>query len=267
MLNSIKLFVRETLNRLGYELQKSELLTTSDDPFFILSKLLCSDEVNSIVDAGASIGETSKRLSNFFPNAKIYAIEPFPPFFEKLSCLSKHNHSICPHNIALSNYNGKSKLNINKSEGTNSLLDSNLEYLRIFDDLLKKEDQIEVSCLTLDSFTEENKLENLDILKLDLQGYEAKAIEGASNLLQNNKVCVILCEIIFEEIYKGQGNPFELMNLLVEKYSFKFFNLYQKIYHNGKLLQADAILIHKSKFDEIWSNCEKNFHNHSKFLL
>ena len=119
MLNSIKLFIKETLNKLGYELQKSKLLTASDDPFFILSKLLCPDEVNSIVDAGASIGETSKRLSKFFPKAKIYAVEPFPPFFEKLSCLSKHNHSICAHNIALSNFNGKSKLNINKSECSN----------------------------------------------------------------------------------------------------------------------------------------------------
>ena len=267
MLNSIKSFIRETFNKHGYELQKSKLLTASDDPFFILSKLLCPDEVNSIVDAGASIGETSKRLSNFFPKAKIYAIEPFPSFFKTLSCLSKDNYNICAHNIALSNFNGKSKLNINKSEGTNSLLDTNLEYLEIFDNLLKKEDQIEVNCTTLDSFTEENKIESLDIFKLDLQGYETKAIEGASNFLQNNKVGVILCEIIFENIYKGQGNSFELMNYLVEKFSFKFFNLYQKLYHKGELIQADAILIHKSKFDEIWTNCEKSFHAHSKFLL
>ena len=267
MLNSIKSFIRETFNKHGYEFQKSKLLTTSDDPFFILSKLLCRDEVNSIVDAGASIGETSKRLSNFYPKAKIYAIEPFPPFFEKLSYLSKDNYNISAHNIALSSFNGKSKLNINRSEGTNSLLDSNLEYSEIFDNLLIKKDQIEVNCTTLDSFTEENKIESLDIFKLDLQGYETKAIEGASNFLHNNKVGVIMCEIIFEELYKGQGNPFELMHYLVEKYSFKFLNFYQKLYHKGKLLQADAILIHKSKFDEIWTNCEKSFHAHSKFLL
>lgn len=267
MLNSIKSFIKETLNNHGYELQKSKLLTASDDPFFVLSKLLCPNEVNSIVDAGASIGETSKRLSKFFPKAKIYAVEPFPPFFETLSCLSKDNYKIFAHNLALSNFNGKSKLNINKSGGTNSLLDSNFEYSEIFDNLLKKEDQIEVKCTTLDSFAEENKIEYLDIFKLDLQGYESKAIEGASNFLQNNKVGVILCEIIFEDIYKGQSNPFELMNYLVEKYSFKFFNIYQKHYHKGKLIQADAILIHKSEFDEIWTNCEKNFHAHSKFLL
>lgn len=57
MLNSIKSFIRETFNKHGYELQKSKLLTESDDPFFILSKLLCPNEVNSIVDAGATIGE------------------------------------------------------------------------------------------------------------------------------------------------------------------------------------------------------------------
>ena len=267
MLNSIKSFVKKTLNNFGYELQKSKLLTASDDPFFVLSKILCPDKVKNIIDAGASIGETSYRLSKFFPKANIYAIEPFPPFFKTLSCLSKDNYNLYAHNIALSNFNGKSKLNINKSEGTNSLLDSNFEYSEVFDNLLKKEDQIEVKCTTLDSFTEENKIEYLDIIKLDLQGYESKALEGASNFLQSHKVGVILCEIIFEDIYKGQSNPFELINYLVEKYSFKFFNIYQNIYHKGKLIQADAILIHKSKFDETWTNCEKEFHAHSKFLL
>ena len=267
MLNSIKSFIKETLNNFGYELQKSELLTASDDPFFVLSKLLCSDQVKCIVDAGASIGETSKQLSKFFPKAKIYAIEPFPPFFKTLSCLQKDKYNISAHKIALSDFNRTSKLNINKSEGTNSLLDSNFEYSEVFDNLLKKEDQIEVICTTLDSFTEENKIEFLDIIKLDLQGYESKALEGASNFLKNHKVGVILCEIIFEDIYKGQSNPFELINYLVKKHSFEFFNIYQKIYHKGKLIKADAILIHKSKFDETWTNCEKNFHAHSKFLL
>ena len=145
MLNSIKSFIKETLNNHGYELQKSKLLTASDDPFFVLSKLLCPNEVNSIVDAGASIGETSKQLSKFFPKAKIYAVEPFPPFFETLSCLSKDNYKIFAHNLALSNFNGKSKLNINKSGGTNSLLDSNFEYSEIFDNLLKKKIKLKLN--------------------------------------------------------------------------------------------------------------------------
>jgi hypothetical protein len=74
MLNSIKSFIKETLNNFGYELQKSKLLTTSDEPFFVLSKLLCPDEVKSIADAGASIGETPKLLSKFDETIDLYLL-------------------------------------------------------------------------------------------------------------------------------------------------------------------------------------------------
>ena len=145
MLNSIKSIVKKTLNNFGYELQKSKLLTASDDPFFVLSKILCPDKVKNIVDLWSIYWETSNRLSKFFPKANIYAIEPFPPFYKTLSCLSKDNYNMYAHNIALSNFNGKSKLNVNKSEGTNSLLDSNFEYSEVFDNLLKKKIKLKLN--------------------------------------------------------------------------------------------------------------------------
>ena len=267
MLNSIKSFIKASLNAIGYELHKSNILTASDDPFFILSKILYPDKINCIVDAGASIGNTSTRFSNLFPYARIHSIEPYSIFYRTLHEVAKGNSNIVPHNIALSNFNGKSKLNINYSEGTNSFLDMNPEHSEIFGNLLKKENEVVVKCITLDSFTEENNIDDIDILKLDLQGYESTAIEGASNILGKDKVGVILCEIIFEDFYKGQTDPFDLIKSLLDKYSFSFFNLYQMFYHRGKLLQADAIFIHKSKLNVIRSNCENTFHCHSKFLL
>lgn len=267
MLNSIKSFIKKSLNSLGYELHNSRLLEASDDPFIVLSKLFYPEQINCIVDAGASIGYTSTRFSSLFPSAMIHSIEPYPIFYRTLQKVSESNLKIVPHNIALSNFDGNSKLNINHSEGTNSLLDTNSEHSEIFGNLLKKEDEVLVRCKTLDAFTEENEIDNVDILKLDLQGYESKALEGANNILLNDKVGVILTEIVFEDIYKGQTDPFDLIKCLSDKYSFSFFNFYQKTYHKGKIIQADAILIHKSKFNVIRSNSEKRFHNHSKFLI
>jgi len=45
MLNLIKSFIKKNLNNFGYELHKSKLLTASDDPFFVLSKLLYPDKL------------------------------------------------------------------------------------------------------------------------------------------------------------------------------------------------------------------------------
>lgn len=267
MLDYIKYFIKRKIHKLGYEIHNSDQISSSDDPIFILSKLLSNNEVRYIIDGGASIGSTSILLSNLFPKAKIFSIDPYPPFFKALIHASNRNPNISAHNTALSNYNGISTLNINMSEGTNSLLDIKDENSRVYGDLLAKKDQIEVVCTTLDSFTEENSIENIDILKLDLQGHELKALEGASKILQKQKVGILLCEIIFEDIYEGQTRPYELINFLIKEHSFKFFNFYQKNYHRGRLLQADIILFHESLLDIIKNNCENSFHPYSNLLL
>ena len=267
MLNSIKCFIKNKINKLGYEIHNSDRISSSDDPIFILSKLLSIDEVRYIIDGGASIGNTSIQLSNLFPKAKVFSIDPYPPFFNALTRASKLNPNISAHNTALSNYDGISTLNINMSEGTNSLLDIKDENSKVFGNLLAKKDQIEVVCTTLDSFTEENSIENVDILKLDLQGHELKALEGASKILQKQKVGILLCEIIFEDIYEDQTRPYELINFLIKEHSFKFFNFYQKNYHQGRLLQTDIILFHESLLEIIKNNCENSFHPYSNLLL
>lgn len=267
MLNSLKYFIKKKINAFGYEIKSSSQISSSDDPIFILSKILSPDKVRYIIDGGASIGNTSNRLSNLFQKAKIHAIDPYPPFFEALSRASNRNPKIRAHNAALSNYDGNSTLNINMSEGTNSLLDIKDVNSKVFGDLLAKKDQIEVVCKTLDSFTEENSIENIDILKLDLQGYELKALQGATKILQKQKVGVLLCEIIFEDIYEDQTRPYELINFLIKEHSFKFFNFYQKNYHHGRLLQADVILFHESLLNSIQNNCQNSFHSYSNLLL
>ena len=79
-----------------------------------------------------------------FPLATVYAIEPYPPFYNHLEKLAIQNKRIRIKNIALSDENGTQVLKINKSEGTNSLLKSNVEGKEIYGDLLTTTSQIAV---------------------------------------------------------------------------------------------------------------------------
>ena len=267
MLDNIKSFIKKRINGFGYEIHNSAQFSSSDDPIFILSKLLFIDKVFCIIDGGASIGNTSVRLSNLFPKAKVFSIDPYPPFFNALTRVSKLYPNISAHNTALSNYNGRSTLNVNSSEGTNSILNINEDNSKVFGDLLAKKDDIEVVCTTLDSFTKDHSIDYIDILKLDLQGYELKALEGATKILQKQKVGIILCEIIFEDIYEDQTQPYDLINFLIKEHSFKFFNFYQNNYHQGRLLQTDVILYHESLVNIIHNNCQHSFHSYSNLLV
>ena len=264
MLDNIKLLLKKGINVLGYNVLSSNLHKNSDDPFFLLSKLLSSRKVKCIIDGGASIGETSKRFSDIFCNAFVHAIEPYPNFYKCIENINGINNKIIPHKFALSNINGKANLKINVSEGTNSLLETTNNSKEIYGNLLENKGVISVETKTLDSFIKEKKITSIDILKLDLQGFEGKALEGALSSLKNNKIDIILCELLFEDIYSNQSEPFTLLQNLTENFSFKLFNLYQKQYHYGKLLQADALLIRSDILMNLNSEIIKSFHPYSK---
>ena len=68
----------------NFEIRNKNLFKYSDYPFIILSKVLDASKIKLVIDGGASIGDTSQRLSLLFPNAVVHAFEPFPDFHQEL---------------------------------------------------------------------------------------------------------------------------------------------------------------------------------------
>lgn len=267
MVKTIKNILKLSLDKLGYEVRNKCQIESSDDPYCILSQVLDPISIKTIVDAGASIGKTSEKFSQIFPDAIVHAIEPYPPFYESLLKLASTNENIRIHNFALSDFDGTEYLKVNQCEGTNSLLHTNRKSEKIFDDLLKTKDELLVNTKKIDSFVQSQDLKKIDILKLDLQGYELTAIKGALQTLNKNQIGVILCEIIFADLYQNQNSPIQLLQCLVENHSFKIFNFYQHHHHHGQLVQVEAILFHSSIIKNIQSNFSKSFFPHSRLLI
>ena len=68
----------------GYlqSLQKAEF---RKDSFFDSAGTLQGQKINTIFDLGANRGDISARYRNEFPEATIYAFEPFPGSFNQLN--------------------------------------------------------------------------------------------------------------------------------------------------------------------------------------
>jgi len=259
----LKFLLKKLILFLGYSLLNINIIKRSDDPFIIISELLPVFDTKLIVDGGASIGDTSIKLAKLFPFSKVHAFEPFPKFYHILEGICKKNVNITAYNFALSDVEGTNSLNINKSEGTNSLFRSCVSKDHPHHDLLAPVSKVDVFTKKLDYLF---PTETIDILKLDLQGGEYNALIGAIDLLTSNRIKSIICEIIFEKSYHDQKNAFDIISL-IESYNFKLFNLYQCHYHHGKLLQADALFFHKSKDDTVVKSSMKYIMPHSKFLF
>ena len=53
-----------------------------------------------------------------------------------------------------------------------------------------------VSTITIDKFLEKNKIKLVDVMKVDIDGSEYEFLQGAKKTIENNKVKVILLEIL-----------------------------------------------------------------------
>ena len=62
----LKFLLKKIILFLGYSLVNMNMTKRSDDPFIVINKLLPIIDTKLIVDGGASIGDTSIRLSKLF---------------------------------------------------------------------------------------------------------------------------------------------------------------------------------------------------------
>ena len=263
MLNYFKSVITRFVSFCGYELTHSQTLYDSDNPYTVLSRIIDSQNVKVVVDGGASIGDISEKLSALFPRSKIYTFEPYPPFLEKLYEKAKNNENIIVEPYALDRTTEKKLFNVNRSEGTNSLLESRDDAFKLYGSLIVQDETIEVNTKTLELWSKEKNIQTIDILKLDLQGGELDALNGAKKLFELGNIKVVLCEVMFSKCYEKQPNWTEIVHFL-EGFGMQLFNFYQPFFQYGQIIQADLIFVAKNTISE--TVLSDKFHSYSKLL-
>jgi FkbM family methyltransferase len=88
--------------------------------------------------------------------------------------------------------------------GTHSQFSPDIEFVQHF----------KLPTKTIDTIVAENKIENINLINLDLQGAELPALKGASKLLGG--VDYILTEVNRDEVYKGCTKIQELSHFLTD---------------------------------------------------
>jgi len=263
----MKNFIKFILNQLDLDIHRKSLYESADDPIKVLEILFKNNGLSTIIDGGASIGTITRRFCDTFKDARIYAFEPYQPHFDTLQEVANNNKRIIPVKKGLSNKNENQSLFLNQSSGTNSLLRATKQGQAIYGDQLKEIGQTEVECTTLDHYLQSKEIESVDILKLDLQGGELDALDGASKTLEEGKINCILCEMMLESHYQNQPSAGRLLHSLIEKYGFSLFNLYQLHHHHGRFIYADALFVLPSFLESITKKLPLQFHPHSKLPI
>jgi len=241
----VKKFIKSVLKRLGIVVfKRSTGIYLPDEEAYRIAVEQCGKSAPVIVDGGAHRGDSVRAFSSYVPNATFHCFEPDPILVGELKATFLGHRNVNVVAAALGDASDQATFNINFSKPTNSLLPTAISLPEDIQVLCKTVEQIQVDVITVDEYCTLYGLSQVDILKLDLQGYDYKALLGSKETLRN--VRVVLTEVLFSEIYKGCGLFPEILNLMVEN-GFVLYTL--SGIHYGKkdeLLWADAIFVRAS---------------------
>lgn len=194
------------------------------------------------VDGGAHDGQMARSFLRRFPHLHVHAFEPNQDLLPALH----RNLAGVPgsiHQKALSDRTQTLEFIVNQSPMTSSVLPRSSLSEQYFDAATMPRETRQVQATTLDDWFQASHLPRVDILKLDLQGYELHALRGATRLLETGVGC-IFAEVNFAPFYEGSA-IFADLDLLLRQRGYRLYNLYNLCTHlpAGCLGGADAIWI------------------------
>ena len=222
------------------------------DKYYHQNKILNYLKVNCekleiFFDIGSHKGTYTDLMLNNFRLEKIIMVEPQKNIYKYLKQKYNRNKKVRIYNVAISDKKKMQTLYINKHDLTSSLtqIDKNNKYLnlkaRLFggtiNDLIQKKYMI--SSYKLLDIIKNNKIRQIDLLKIDTEGHELQVLKGAGSFLKNN-IKYILIEIHNSDIFLNYNakkiDSYLKKNKFVVKKSFKFpFTTWEdRIYQNKK---------------------------------
>jgi FkbM family methyltransferase len=201
----------------------------------------CGQFAPIIIDGGAHKGATVDAFRILAPDARFHCFEPDPVLGGNLCQKFAGDTKVRVEMAALGEAPGTAVFNINQSRPTNSLLPVAEALQPDLRSLCTTVERLEVAVTSIDTYCSGLESNRIDIIKLDLQGYDYQALLGAKSMIAG--VRVVLVEVMFMEIYQG-GHLFPDILRLMGDYGFRLFTL--SGIHYGKhdeLLWADAIFV------------------------
>lgn len=191
-------------------------------------------EFRTVFDVGAYHGNFISQVLDLNPGLTVHVFEPFNDSFQLIQNKFKSNPNIKVNHAAVSEVSGLAQLNVNSFKETNSLLESSSVDGAI--DLLTQNQSTEsVVVVNLDEYCKENRIEFIDLIKIDTQGNSYNVLKGFEFFLRNKRVKYLYVEAEFVEIYKNE-KLFSEIELLMREYGYSIVNLYNLNYINKKKL-------------------------------
>ena len=165
---------------------------------------------DTILDVGTNIGETLLNFARLTGQGGfVYGFEP-----------DERNHKNVLRNIELNRFENLHVFNLGVSDSKQTLKlfrvdPNNLGMNRILSETEAEQfdDFTTIEVDTIDNVIAENKIEKIDLIKIDIEGYEMHALRGARHLLETQRPKLFI-EVGYTRMLKNGTSPNEMIAYL-----------------------------------------------------
>ncbi len=192
----------------------------SSGEIHVLKKIKTYTTNPTIFDCGANKGQYSNLcLKEIGQGAVIHCFEPSSKTFVKLKENLGNKKNIILNNAAVGEKRTKMKL---FSDGDTSIHSALIQH-DLTHHQLNMQEQEEVDVITIDEYCLEKKITKINLLKLDIEGYEYFALLGAKRILNDETIDMIQFEMgktnidsrtYFKDFYKLLINGYKFYRIL-----------------------------------------------------
>jgi FkbM family methyltransferase len=154
-----------------------------------------------IVEAGSHEGYDTISLSKLWSRGRVYGFEPVPNLFYAAQERVRKRKNVVIANVALGERSGTTGIYVSggASNGSSSLL-APAEHLTSYTSVTFGE-KLSVPMIALNDWGTRTHIDRIDMMWLDVQGYEVHALRGGDRFLP--RVSVIYTEMCRRPLYEG----------------------------------------------------------------
>lgn len=213
------------------------------EPHIMLALKRCIRTRDTCLDIGANIGAITLALGRLAFEGQIFAFEPSQQNYDFLSTNIARNGitNVSLQRCALWNQDGKLNFSFIDELAACSFVDDGLngtssEKIRsvVTAEWAQREplhiSTETVDCVRLDTWVEQGKIEQIDFIKLDVEGAEVSALEGALKTIAR-----------FRPLLLTEYNPACAIQYFA-KSDFEYFDMLQRLFRFIYLIEDDARL-------------------------
>lgn len=172
------------------------------------------DQCETIFDVGANIGYYTLQFAQR-TDGKVYAFEPMNYLYKTLLKNIELNelNNVYPEKKIVSDQVGKQRIYFSGMD--NTAASSVVNQTEIYED---------VSSINLDQFCKEKNVESIDLIKIDVEGFELKVLKGLTEMLKSHKVRHLFIEIVERHLERAGNSSEELIHFM-NQFSYKGYSI------------------------------------------